>query len=472
LIEMKVHASDSWMLRSSTGSYSSPTIWELVGTEADRGLSGDSTSLRSETIAADPARIAAFVNEVAAIGRDPRGGWTRLAFSNEERQAHDVFASWASALALDVSCDAIGNSYAELPGRSPHDALMVGSHLDTVPRGGSFDGVAGVAAALEASKVLASGGGIERTLRLVVFAGEEGARFGTPCVGSRVATGAFTFRTLTALIDDSGTSVAQCARKIGLSPESVNDAVWPDKFGATYLELHIEQGAVLEKRGRQIGIVDSIAGSTRFQLTFNGRADHSGATPMTLRRDALAGAAEFILDAERQASAHPTSVATVGRIVVEPGSMTTVPGEARIAVDVRDIDSDAQRELAEALIDQGMRIAGRRNLRLSAELLSDQSPVLLHKPIRERLGRACSELGISFCVMPSGAGHDAAHVADVIPTGLIFVPSKEGVSHAPGEWSDAHDIARGVDVLVAALKSLSSDGPWRSLDAIPDRPDS
>jgi hydantoinase/carbamoylase family amidase len=179
---------------------------------------------------------------------------------------------------------------------------------------------------------------------------------------------------------------------------------------------------------------------------------------MPLRSDALVGASEFVVEVERRAAAHPTTVATVGRIEVDPGSFTTVPGLARLALDVRDIDSERQRELLEDLLDQAIRIAARRNLELSAVLVSDQSPVVLHKPVRERLAKAALERGIPFRVLPSGATHDAAHVARVAPTGLLFVPSRDGLSHAPEEWSRVEDIACGAEVMAAALLALDEEG--------------
>lgn len=434
-----------------------------MGARVDKGAGLSSRRpAPASTARADAGRIARFVREVGAVGRDRRGGWSRLAFSVEERQAHEIFARWAQDLGLCVHTDGIGNTFADLNGVSDQPVIVVGSHLDTVPRGGNFDGVAGIAAALEVGRVLQADTVLEHPFRVAVFAGEEGARFGVPCIGSRICTGAFRKSTLESLTDDEGRTVVECAVEVGLHPHAVEKARWPSDYVAAYLELHIEQGSTLENRSRQIGIVDSIAGSTRLHITFRGRTDHSGATPMALRRDALVAAAELILDVERQASAHPTSVATVGKMHVEPGSLTTVPGEASVGLDIRDIDSDAQRELAERLIDEAVRVAGRRRLQVAVQLLSDQSPVLLHKPIRERLSHAATMLGVSFCVMPSGAGHDAAYIADIAPAGMVFVPSRGGVSHAPEEWSDADDIARGADVMVTAVRRLDDEGPWKT----------
>jgi hydantoinase/carbamoylase family amidase len=397
--------------------------------------------------------VARFLRELGNIGREAAGGWSRLAFSAEERAAHDLFERWASALGMNVGRDAIGNTFAEIGSEPGTPALVCGSHLDTVPQGGLFDGAAGVAAALEVGRLLIDSPPAH-AFRIAVFSAEEGARFGAPCLGSRIVTGAFTADTLRNLLDSEGRSAFSCAGQVGLDPVHVAESVWPPGSIHAFLELHIEQGRVLEMRRRQLGIVDAIAGSTRIELTFVGRSDHSGATPMNLRQDALAAASEVVLEAERRATAHRTTVATVGRLEVRPGSITTVPGLARLSLDVRDVDSDRQRELSEHLLGQAARIAARRGIRVSAKLLSDQSPVVLHKAVRERLAAAAEDLGVQFSILSSGASHDTAHLAAIAPAGMLFVPSRGGVSHAPDEWSSAESIARGADVMHGALRLL------------------
>lgn len=414
------------------------------------------TSARPIKLKADPRRIARFLRELADIGIDRRGGWSRLAFSPEERTAHNLFSLWAIDLGLAVDVDSIGNSRGRLPGGSAASTLICGSHLDTVPQGGNFDGAAGVAASLEVARLLAQHQ-LRRSFAAVVFSAEEGARFGAPSIGSRIATGRFNSDTLRKLVDHEGRSAAECAADVGLQPDQASSACWPADSVAAFLELHIEQGRVLETRKRPLGIVDAIAGSTRLELSFTGRADHSGTTPMRLRRDALTGASEFVIEVERQANLHRTSVATVGRLDVEPGSLTTVPGQARLYLDVRDVDSERQRELADNLLDEAVRISARRGLEFSAALISDQSPVVLHQSLRERLAHAAEERGLGFCILPSGAGHDAAHVASIAPTGMVFVPSRNGVSHAPQEWSSAESIARGAETIAAALIKFDSE---------------
>lgn len=400
---------------------------------------------------------AAFLDAVAEIGRDPRGGWSRLAYSRAEREAHELFARRMRDLGLSVRTDVVGNTYAELPGEEDCAPVVVGSHLDTVPQGGNFDGAVGVAAAVDvAARLVRQDAARRRPFVAVAFAAEEGARFGAPCIGSRVVTGAFEQEVLRELVDSEGRSVADCARELGLSPERADEAVWNPGDVAAFLEVHIEQGRVLEERGVPLAIVHSIAGSTRVELEFTGRADHSGATPMWLRRDALTGAAQFIGEVEHRGAIRSTSVATVGRVDVRPGSLTTIPGAVTLAMDVRDLDSEQQRGLVEDLLDEAVMIAGRRGLELQATLLSDQSPVLLHKTVQEHLVSAATKAGERFLLLPSGASHDAGHVARIVPTGMVFVPSRDGISHAPEEWSDVADVERAADVVAEAVARLDA----------------
>jgi hydantoinase/carbamoylase family amidase len=405
---------------------------------------------------ADKGRIDDFLGQLGQIGRDPRGGFSRLAFSPEEREAHALFRRSLEEIGLDTSTDAVGNSYGELPGSEDLPALMTGSHLDTVYQGGNFDGAVGVAAAVEVARVLAADGGMRRPLRVVAFAAEEGARFGAPCIGSRVVTGAYGPDTLRELTDHDRTTASAAAEAVGLRPAEAASARWDFDKVECFVEVHIEQGRVLEARDRPVGIVNSIGGSTRVELVFTGRADHSGATPMWLRRDALVGASEFVIAVERRARAHATTVATVGRLDVEPNSMTTVPGRVLLQLDVRDVDSERQRDLAEMLLDDAMRIAGGREITVTARRLSDQSPVVLHGTVQAALAGAANRRETPFISLASGASHDAAHVAKHVATGMVFIPCRDGVSHSPEEHADAARIAEAVDVVVETFRSIDA----------------
>jgi allantoate deiminase len=405
---------------------------------------------------ADAGRIADFLTELGRIGPDPRGGWSRLAYSGEEREAHALFRRRLEEYGLRTSTDAVGNSFGHLAGAERLPALMSGSHLDTVYQGGNFDGAVGVAAAVEIARLLAEQGGLRHPLRVVAFAAEEGARFGAPCIGSRLVTGAYGADTLRQLVDRDGISAFTAADQVALQPHDAASARWDFGDIKCFVEVHIEQGRVLETRKRPIGIVHCIGGSTRVELTFDGHADHSGATPMWLRQDALAAASEFVLAAERRARAHATTVATVGRLDVQPNSLTTVPGRVVLALDVRDIDSERQRELAESLLDDAVRISTGRNVAVSARRLSDQSPVVLHGTVQNVLASAATRKDIPFITLPSGASHDAAHLAKHIPTGMVFVPCRDGVSHSPEEHAEPARLAEAVDVVVEAFRAIDA----------------
>jgi allantoate deiminase len=398
--------------------------------------------------------VARRLSELAMIGGDPAGGWSRTGFTAPEREAHGLFRRWVEELGLQGSEDAIGNSYGQLGEGGP--VLMAGSHLDTVPRGGNFDGAAGVIAAVEAAAILRAAG-LRHPLLLVCFACEEGARFTVPCIGSRVATGGLDERRLQQMRDADGISAFDAARDIGLRPDRIEP--WPQGHVACYLELHIEQGRILVGSGRHIGVVDTIAGSTRMEVTIKGRSDHSGTTPMSLRQDALVGAAEVIIAAEQAAKRSRTAVATVGRLRLVPNTVTTIPGEARFSVDVRDIDPMRQREVAESILKQVGQVSIHRGLNVSAELIHDQSPFVLPFWVRSEIAGAARASGIPYRVMASGAGHDAGYVSQVAPAGMIFVPSREGLSHAPDEWTDVDDIALGAVLLARSLSRIDA-APW------------
>jgi allantoate deiminase len=406
---------------------------------------------------ADPARVEGFLAALAEIGTDARGGWSRLAFGEAERQAHALFTSTLKGYGITATTDAVGNTIGVLPGGEPLPALVTGSHLDTVYEGGNYDGAAGVAVAVEVARVLAEDGGLRHPFWAVAFAAEEGARFGAPCIGSRLITGSYGVDTLKALVDKDGRTAFGCAQEVGLRPDLAESARWGPDAVKCFVEVHIEQGRVLEARERGLGVVHSIGGSTRLELAFSGRADHSGATPMWLRRDALVAAAEFVLAVDRRARMHATTVATVGRLDVSPNSLTTVPGHVLLTLDVRDTDSERQRELTEELLDDAVRIGGGCDVAVSARELSDQSPVVLHSTVQDLLAGAAGRVGLPFISMPSGASHDAAHLAKHFPTGMLFVPCRDGISHSPVEHAEPQAIASAVDVLVEAFRAVDAD---------------
>ncbi|MHB8620568.1 MAG: allantoate amidohydrolase [Chloroflexota bacterium] len=414
----------------------------------------------ASAVCVEPSRIAESIRLIGEIGKDPVEGVSRVAFTRDEREAHALVAGWLRDFGLSVHQDAIGNTIGEWPGTEPGaPAIGIGSHLDSVPHGGRFDGIVGVVAGVEVIRWLIQANVTTRhPIRVVAFVAEEGARFGEPLIGSKAAAGLLTMPDLDRLRDVDGTTAAQALRALGLDPERIGECRWDPRQWAAFLELHIEQARVLEAEERQIGLVDAVSGSTRVRLVLAGRADHSGGTPMDLRADALNAAAEISLKAEAIArdARHRGTRATVGHLDVYPNSITTIPGRARLTLDVRDIDSDRQRQTTLDILDQAGQICSRRGISIEAELLADTSPAVLPMWLRDVMGAACRDLALTPRVMPSGAGHDAQIVNHVAPAGMIFVPSRDGLSHVPEEWTSVSDIARGIEVLFHSVLRLDA----------------
>lgn len=425
--------------------------------DGEATLASDGIEQVAARVRPDAARIGSMLTELARIGADQEGGISRISFTPAERQAHELVGGWLRELGWSVRVDGIGNTIAEIPGIERElSAIGVGSHLDSVPHGGRFDGVVGVVGAIELARLLRDDAPLRRPLRIVVFAGEEGARFGEPCIGSKAVAGHLADRDLGKMRDAEGVSLADALHALGMDARGVAASRWHSAEWAAFLELHIEQARTLELAGATIGLVDTVSGSTRLRLELTGRADHSGGTPMDVRADALAAASEAVLAAEALAREPRNRGArlTVGRLDVHPNSITTIPGRVRMTIDVRDVDSDRQRRIAVEIVRRIRILADRRGVGVETELIADTSPAVLPMWIREVTTRVCEELGIRYRVMTSGAGHDAQVVNSIVPAGMVFVPSREGLSHVPDEWTSAADVARGVEVLRLAVQRL------------------
>lgn len=432
----------------------------MAKTEAKDRRPATDGAPEGEAPSPDAARIASMLEQIAATGTVPgRPGVTRLAYSERECAAHRLFAGWLEEIGLSVRTDAAGNTIAELPGTDPTaPAIGIGSHLDSVPDGGRYDGIVGVVGAVEAARVLA--GRDSRTthpLRFVAFAAEEGARFGEPCIGSKIVARRLRPSTLTRR-DRDGVSLAEAMAEVGVDARRLSEAAWDPADWAAFLELHIEQARVLESVGRRIGLVDSVSGSTRIRITALGQADHSGGTPMHMRVDALAAAAEIIVAAERLANEPQNRGAriTVGQIQVVPNSITTINGQADVTVDIRDLDWDRQRAIAERMVQLATEVGERRGAKVEVDLLAHTTPVVLPMWIRTVAAETCSDLGIPYRVLPSGAGHDSQVINAIVPAGIVFVPSRDGLSHVPEEWSNPADVALGVRVLCGMVDRLDA----------------
>ncbi len=406
----------------------------------------------------DAGRVRERLQSFARIGYQRDGSVTRLAFTRADLQARELLLHYLAALGLKVRIDAFGNIFGERTGSDPTLApVLAGSHLDTVPQGGRFDGSLGVVAALEAVSLL-TGAGVDlpRSVQVVSFSCEESSRFGVGTLGSALVAGSVAPGEVLALEDRDGLSIYAALTSAGFRPDELDSVRLQPQAVRAFVELHIEQGRVLEEAEQSVGIVTSIAAPTRFRVEVTGRPDHSGATPMALRKDALTGAAEMILLIERTAGESESSVGTVGTLRVTPNAMNVVPGNAVFDVDLRGGDREDKQQMV-ARVEQGIKeIALRRSLTVSSQPLTHQEPVEMDSEIVELLTRHCAARGIGQRQMLSGAGHDAMQMARICPAGMVLVPSSAGISHSRDEWTDPELAVPGIQALVDTVIDLAA----------------
>jgi hydantoinase/carbamoylase family amidase len=381
------------------------------------------------------------------------GGISRLAWSPPLLEASRWLVQQARALGLDADLDAAGNVVAVWA--ADGDALVIGSHLDTVPNGGRFDGALGVIAGLAALRQLRqSGFQPKRPIWLVSFMDEEGARFGTPMFGSRAFVGE-DLQHLGTRTDSDGTRLVDAMSAAGFSLEGVGPARAIDRVHG-YLELHIEQGPVLEAQRTDVGVVTHIAGSADLQVVVTGEAGHAGTTPMGGRRDALVGAARMIALIRQVAADDGDVRATVGTIAVSPGASNVIPARTVFTVDVRATEEAAIERFSARLSALIADIAREEGLEASLDETARLAPLALAGDLQGALAAAAREAGASFTSMPSGAAHDAMVLGRHVPAGMLFVPSRAGISHSPAEYTSADDAVRGAEVLTRAIALLAS----------------
>ena len=397
-----------------------------------------------------------WCRRLAKLSEDPNA-ITRTFLSRPMRDVHTALATWMAKLGMSVRVDAAGNLRGVYPARTaqtPASAVprfYIGSHLDTVPNGGAFDGVLGTVLAIALVELL----GARRfafAIEVIGFSEEEGVRFGAPFLGSRALAGTFD-STLLDRTDEHGRSVREAIRHFGLDPGRIPDAQAP--AGALgYLEFHIEQGPVLENLNLPLAVVDVISGQSRAELTFDGVAGHAGTTPMHMRKDALQGAAAWIAEVERLALATPGLVATVGKISVAPGAGNVVPGRATASIDVRHADDRIRTQSAERLAKAAEEIASQRGLKMTWERRLDQASIAMDDSMVAMLDRALERTGAPRYRMSSGAGHDAMVLAAKMPAGMVFLRCEGGISHHPAENVRDGDVAAALDAGVAFLNEL------------------
>lgn len=410
---------------------------------------------------ANAARIQKDIEALAAFNATPGEGLTRMTFTPEHKGAQEYLIRTMEAAGLTVRIDPAGSIIGRLEGREPDLApVMAGSHYDSVPHGGNFDGPAGVVMGLETARVFQDLGlKPRRPVEFVALVEEEGARFGGGLYGSRAMAGRLPREELENYRDKDGVSVAEAMKAFGLDPEKAAEAARPKGSIHSFLELHIEQGKILESAGEDVGVVQTIVGIKEVRINIRGRADHAGATPMNMRADAYLAACKVALAANEAAIAagHGT-VATVGKVAVYPGGFNIVPGSVEFFVDIRSPKAHCLEEVY-AKVCQAVETACAHEEGLSAEveMKLEVPPVDLSEHICGLLRKHAADQGLKFRDMVSGAGHDTQVMAEITDAALLFVPCLGGRSHCPEEWIDYDQLQRGIEVACATIMEMAEE---------------
>ena len=396
-------------------------------------------------------RFATDLGELAALTDSSRPGWTRRALSEEDVAGRDFARRLMTQAGLETRIDGAGNVIGRLPGRLGGREIMLGSHTDTVDGGGRFDGITGVLGAIEVVRLLRENDiRLDHDLVIVVFFNEEPNDFGFFCVGSRAMTGLVDRSTLDT-VDSTGRSLAEALPDSAIDPEAFLRARYDFEPVTAFLELHIEQGPELERAGRQIGVVETITGINHFRALFTGRQDHAGTTPMDVRADAGCAAAGTVLAVEAIAGEGESTRGTCGQISFTPEAVNVVSQLAAVEGEFRGPEGSWLHEAQRRLTDAAAAQASRRGVSVEVEWTTDDAPVPLHEPVTSTIAAAADDLGLSRATMFSGAGHDAGIIAAKTQVGMVFVPSVDGRSHCPEEFTDLDDIMPGISVLLEAV---------------------
>jgi len=409
----------------------------------------------------DAKRFERNFNAISEFGALKGGGLTRLAFSKEDLEARKFLINLIEKNGFKLKIDNVGNIYAIYDDGCEADAkpVCVGSHIDSVPNGGFYDGTLGVMAGLEAlSSIKEAGIKLKRPLWLINFSCEESSRFKTATIGSKIISGKLSQQRLHELKDEDGISLFEAMSAAGFKPQNLDEAILKENSLHAYLELHIEQGPVLERSSISVGVVSGIAAPIRFEITIQGKADHSGATPMNMRSDALLAASHIIIAANKFAKNKKTAVATVGYVHAKPGVLNVVPGEARLGVDLRDIDKASLGELNLELRNFVGELSCELKFSYEIRELSSDEPVKLSKHAINLLEDEAKKLGIKTLTLPSGAGHDAMNLTKLASSvGMLFIPCVDGISHNTKEAINFKDAVAATKILTNALIRLSNE---------------
>nr|WP_295708288.1 Zn-dependent hydrolase [uncultured Halomonas sp.] len=402
-------------------------------------------------------RIQDMIEHIAQFTSTPGKGTTRLTYSAEHGDVRDYLQTKMKEAGLQTREDAVGNLFGRIEGKNPDlPPVLVGSHFDSVPNGGNFDGPAGVVAGLETAFIFQELGlKPERPVEIIAMIEEEGGRFGSGLLGSRFLTGQVTQKDLHELKDQNGISVAQAMLDFGLDPSKSDQVELSTGSLHAFLELHIEQGPILEQNQEDIGIVTEVVSLSQLDVTVSGAAGHAGTTPMNARKDPMVGAASVIAKIPNIVmEVDKAAVGTVGRIVAQPGGANVIPNSISFSVDVRSPMAenvakikDSLRTELKQLLDNGL------TFDINEKITIPSTPMA--KDIQKQFAKDADASGVKWRSMHSGAGHDAMILSKITQTGLVFVPSRDGISHAPEEWTDYDQLAKGIEVIFRTTKALA-----------------
>jgi len=397
-------------------------------------------------------RLQQRIAELSKFGTNPEGGVSRVAFSAADIAGREYITGLMREAGLEVRVDTAGNIIGRREGSDPKlPAIMTGSHIDSVPGGGNYDGDVGVLGAIEVAQLLRDAGiKLRHPLEIVNFTDEEGGLVGSLAMTGRLEPAALEVMT------HSGKTIRDGIGAVGGDPARLGEAVRKPSELKAFIELHIEQGAILHENDLDIGVVEGIVGIRWWDVTVTGVANHAGTTPMNRRRDAMLSAAEFALAVNRIATTLPgRHVATVGRIRAEPGAPNVIPGKVVMSLEIRDLEAAKIERVHAAVVAEAGKIAKARQTPISfAELQVASEPAPTDERMRRIIARAAESLGLKHQLMPSGAGHDAQDMTHIAPTGMIFVPSVGGVSHSPKEFTAPEDMANGANVLLQTILAI------------------
>lgn len=409
-------------------------------------------------IKVDRERLVREIDDLAKLSEAEPPVVTRIVFTPADLRAR----AWIKALCTDAGLilreDAIGNTFARWPGSDSHaPAVGTGSHIDAIPNAGKFDGVVGVLGGLEAIRALQCAGfHPKHSIELLIFTSEEPTRFGIGCLGSRLLAGTLSPQTAAKLTDKNGASVDKVRMRAGFRGE-LRDVQLPPNYYKAFVELHIEQGPILEREHISVGIVERIAAPASLMITVEGSGGHAGGVLMPDRHDALCAAAELILALEHAArsSGAIDTVATVGICEVFPGAINSIPGRVRLSADVRDTNLARRNAVLQVLEEACRETAKKRDMKIDSELLNADAPAESDPAIVAALRQACEKHGANYLPMTSRAYHDSLFISRIAPMAMLFIPCRNGYSHRPDEYASREDIARGTLVLAETLASLA-----------------